>query len=209
VVDNKISQSGGKTTDGNGIIIDDFRNTQGGGTGSAYQPATLIENNLVFDNGGRGVHVFLSDNVVVRHNTAFMNLKDRNLMGPRNGEFSAVKANKVVFANNLAVVRDKKMVGFLDSNTSGNAWDGNLTTGGGRNYVERSDARWGDANLYDVDAKLRAPGIDLANADFHPRPDSPAIKAGIADQAPADDLEKRARPTGQKPTVGAFEPAAN
>ena len=206
VVDNKISQSGGKTTDGNGIIIDDFRGTQSKTPGAPYAAATLIENNLVFDNGGRGIHVFLSDNVVVRHNTAFMNLRDKNLMGPRNGELSAVKASGIVMINNLAVVRDKKQIAFLDSNTSGNRWDGNLAVGGERNYVERSDARWGEANQHGVDLKLWAPGTDAAAADFHPRPDSPAVGAGVADQAPADDLEKRPRPAGKRPTIGALEP---
>jgi parallel beta-helix repeat protein len=208
VVDNKISQSGGRTTDGNGIIIDDFRLTQGKVGGSPYLSATLIENNLVFDNGGRGIHVFLSDNVLVRNNTAYMNLKDKNLMGPRNGEFSAVKASGVTVTNNLAIVRDKKMVAFLDSNTTGDVWDGNLGFGGERYYAEHTDARWGEGNQFGVDPRLRAPAVDPAAADFHPLPDSSAIAAGIPDQMPADDLEKRPRPTGVRPTLGAFEPKA-
>jgi parallel beta-helix repeat protein len=206
VVDNKVSQSGGKTTDGNGIIIDDFRGTQAKVAGAPYRAATLIENNLVFDNGGRGIHVFLSDNVVVRNNTAFMDLKDSNLIGPRNGELSAVKAGGVTFVNNLVVVRDKKQVAFLDSNTAGDDWEANLAVGGERSYSERSDARWGDGNRSEADAMLAAPGVDAAAADFHPRPDSPAVGAGLADQAPADDLDKRPRPAGRRPSVGALEP---
>jgi parallel beta-helix repeat protein len=206
VVDNKISQSGGKTTDGNGIIIDDFRGTQSKVPGTPYQAATLVENNLVFDNGGRGIHVFLSDNVVVRHNTAYMNLKDKNLSGARNGELSTNKSGHVVFVNNLAVVRDKKQVAFYDTYSTGNSWDANLAIGGERSYVERSDARWGAANVHGVDPKLRAPSVDAATADFHPNPDSPAVGAGLADQAPGDDLEKRSRAAGRRPTVGALEP---
>jgi parallel beta-helix repeat protein len=207
VVDNKITQSNGKTTDGNGIIIDDFRGTQGKLAGLPYRAATLIENNLVFDNGGRGIHVFLSDNIMVRNNTAFMDLKDKNLIGPRNGEFSAVKASGVTFVNNLAIV-SAKQIGFLDSDSSGDLWDANLAVGGERNHSERSDARWGEANASVADPMLTAPGIDPAAADFHPRPDSPAVGAGLADQAPTDDLDKHPRPAGRRPSVGALEPIA-
>jgi parallel beta-helix repeat protein len=207
VVDNKVSQSGGKTTDGNGIIIDDFRNTQLNSTNGIYKAATLIENNLVVDNGGRGIHVFLSDNVVIRNNTAYMNLKDKNLMnGPRNGELSAVKSGNVVFVNNLAIVRDKKMIGLFDSYTSGNRWDNNLAIGGVRRHSEQSDARFGEGNLFDVDPKLRAPAADAVSADFRPRPDSPVVNAGLADQMPRDDLDKQARAAGKRPTIGAYEP---
>ncbi|MEO1448383.1 MAG: right-handed parallel beta-helix repeat-containing protein, partial [Bacteroidota bacterium] len=50
-------------TDGNGIIVDDGRNTQNGSTNGIYLGYTLIENNIVYENGGRGIHVFESDRV--------------------------------------------------------------------------------------------------------------------------------------------------
>jgi parallel beta-helix repeat protein len=204
VVDNKVSQSNGKTTDGNGIIVDDFRNTQLNSANGVYKPATLVENNLVVDNGGRGVQVFLSDNVVVRNNTAYMNLKDKNLMGgAANGELSAVKSSAVTFVNNLVVARDKKLVAFLDSMTTGNRWDANVAVG--TKSSQQSDARWGESNRFDVDPKLRAPALDAINADFHPQRDSALVQAGLADNAPGDDLDKQKRPAG-KPTLGALEP---
>src|SRR5262249_59863401 len=58
-------------TDGNGIIFDDGRHTQSDKL--PYTPATLIENNLVYFNGGGGIHVFRSTNVTVRNNTAYWN----------------------------------------------------------------------------------------------------------------------------------------
>jgi parallel beta-helix repeat protein len=208
VVDNKVSQSNGKTTDGNGIIIDDFRNTQNNSTNGAYKPATLVENNLLVDNGGRGIAVFLSDNVVVRNNTAYMNVKDKNLMGgiAGNGELSAVKSGTISFLNNLAVGRDKKSVAFFDALTSGNRWDGNVAVGS--KTSQQSDAQWGAANRFDVDPKLRAPATDAISADFHPQRDSPLVQSGLADNAPSDDLDKQKRPAG-KPTPGALEPKAD
>src|SRR5206468_1146138 len=53
-------------TDGNGIIVDTLR--KGGYTGR-----TLIENNLVFQNGARGIHVFNSANVDIFNNTTDQN----------------------------------------------------------------------------------------------------------------------------------------
>jgi hypothetical protein len=37
---------------------------QQGGTITAYTGSTLIENNVCFNNGGRGIHIFRADNVV-------------------------------------------------------------------------------------------------------------------------------------------------
>ena len=63
------------STDGNGIIID--TNSFGPYTGG---PA-LVENNITWGNGGRGVHCLRSNGVVFRHNTSYGNLQDRYLDG--------------------------------------------------------------------------------------------------------------------------------
>lgn len=67
-----------KPTDGNGIILDDYNNTQRSGY-APYKAKTLVENNLVFNNGGAGIKVYEVDNATIRHNTAWHNnriLKD-------------------------------------------------------------------------------------------------------------------------------------
>jgi hypothetical protein len=51
-------------TDGNGIIFDDGRHSQS--DKKPYTPATLIENNLAYFNGGAGIQVYRSSNVTVR-----------------------------------------------------------------------------------------------------------------------------------------------
>ena len=63
-------------TDGNGIIIDDFQNTQGGSSFEVYQYPTLVEGNLVYGNGAKGIQVVWSDNVTVLNNTAYHNNQD-------------------------------------------------------------------------------------------------------------------------------------
>ena len=64
---NENSPSQRVITDGNGVIVDDGRNTQSivGDVSVAYKGKTVIENNLVYGNGGRGVNVYSSDNVQI------------------------------------------------------------------------------------------------------------------------------------------------
>lgn len=55
-------------TDGNGIIVDDTRNVQSDLSSERYKGRTVVERNVVHENGGRGIGVYLSDNVIVRNN---------------------------------------------------------------------------------------------------------------------------------------------
>lgn len=52
-------------SDGNGIIIDSYT--------AGYTGKTLIQNNLVYNNGGSGIHVLKGSNVDIVHNTTFYN----------------------------------------------------------------------------------------------------------------------------------------
>lgn len=79
---------GPEVSDGNGIIIDSFRATNDSGTRPDYVHGALVENNLVYDNGGAGVRVFLSDHVTVRHNTAYGNYRATGPSGTYKGELS-------------------------------------------------------------------------------------------------------------------------
>ncbi|MEH2243156.1 right-handed parallel beta-helix repeat-containing protein [Nostoc sp.] len=63
----------GKITDGNGIIIDSSRNDNNNSKLGAYKGYTLVKNNLTFNNGGSGIHTFLSDHVDIVNNTAVLN----------------------------------------------------------------------------------------------------------------------------------------
>ena len=60
-------------TDGNGIIIDSYRHPHSGGEDGEYPNSTLVENNVSYNNGARGIHVFRSAHVVVRNNTVYHN----------------------------------------------------------------------------------------------------------------------------------------
>ncbi|HRO25442.1 MAG TPA: right-handed parallel beta-helix repeat-containing protein, partial [Promineifilum sp.] len=124
-------------TDGNGIIFDDFNATQDGKL-PAYKFPSLIENNLLYNNGGPGVMVYLSENVTVRGNTAWKNNLDTKNSGTWRAEFQNQASDNTTWVNNTAVA-DKSVnkhnaaIGSFtysgDKNT-GVTWSGNTTFNG-------------------------------------------------------------------------------
>jgi Right handed beta helix region len=87
-----------KMSDGNGIIVDDLRNTQIKGV--PYRGRTLVVGNVAHDNGGAGIQVFSSDNVDVMHNTVAHNSLTPTL---NYGELYVHNASRVRVLNNIAV----------------------------------------------------------------------------------------------------------
>jgi parallel beta-helix repeat protein len=211
--ENKVPQSGGQVvTDGNGIIVDDFRytqkekNPQPNYKEPKYRASTLVENNIVFDNGGRGIHVFQSDKVVVRNNTAFHNLRSNNLVGDLNAELNASFSDGSVFYNNIAYARDKSKATFVDNNSKGNRWDYNLSYNGVVKVgKDRSNAVLGKNNLINVDPLFVNPSIVASKGNFRLKSNSPALNSGTAKNAARTDIEYRQRPIGNKYDRGAYE----
>ena len=87
----------GKITDGNGIIIDSTRN-QDNSKLDAYKGRTLVKNNLAFNNGGSGIHAFLSEHVDIVNNTAFLNNQSPELNG---GQIFAHTSSDVRILRNI------------------------------------------------------------------------------------------------------------
>lgn len=160
--DNFTQPQGGPHTDGNGIIIDDWNWTQK--AGKRYPFGALVENNLCYDNGGKGIQVAWSDNCIVRNNTVMGNNKDSlNWGGDDLADLSSQDSHGTLFEKNLAIAvlsirPSHKAIGYNynSSNTtySKNAtWDGTV----GSKSVMMHDAKdtgvWTD-NIYGVDPKL-------------------------------------------------------
>jgi parallel beta-helix repeat protein len=202
--ENKSPRSNGMVTDGNGIIIDDFRHSQNKQPHSKYTARTLIENNIVFDNGGRGIHIFQSDNVVVRNNTTFHNLKSNILEGTLNGELATYFSSKIIFYNNIAYAQDKSKKTFSDGYSTGNLWDYNLSFNGQISVgKDNSNARLGRNNLIDLDPLFVNASIIASTANFRLRPNSPALNSGISGNAPRPDIDFKERLWGAKHDIGA------
>ena len=207
VFDNAEVSTGHAThSDGNGIIIDDFRNTQNHSAYGPYTPQTLVENNLVFGNGGAGIHIFLSDNITVRNNTTMGNMCDPKGLGTWRGEINVVNGRNVTFVSNIAVAVQTPnqwhapnvalMDNSTDSSNIGNVWKNNLsfngTSGQASTMISRSPSKITAANnnILGSDPLF----TDPSSHDYTLRAGSPAIGKGTnAHGAPADDLAGQKR----------------
>ncbi len=148
-------------TDGNGIIIDEGRDT-------VYTGRVLVANNVIFDNGGRAVMVYKTNNVDVMFNTTYNNGRTASLDGGR-GELVAGQATNVRFLNNL-VWPAPGLPGLLVSSAENVETEGNLVvTDGDAGDVSGRDAVQSD------DPGLRNPSISENEADFRPLVGSAAI----------------------------------
>ena len=176
-VDDSVSHSDGHTTDGNGIILDDFDHVQSGSKAPPYRAATLVASNVSFDNGGRGFHVFHSRNVVLVGNVAYHDLKDANLQGPA-GELSSAFSQGVTWLDNVAVARPGG-IGAMDAYATGaDRWDYNLVVADRAMVADHSPVSWGGHMRVAGDAGFVRPGLAYG-ADFHLRPGSAGQRAGV------------------------------
>jgi hypothetical protein len=113
-------------SDGNGIIIDDLRNTQefGGANGiKAYTGKTLIANNVVFDNGGSGIHAYSSNNIDIVHNYAGNNNTHPDISG---GQIFANATSNVRVLNNILIAPAGKAVNSNYDNDASVLYDYNI-----------------------------------------------------------------------------------
>jgi parallel beta-helix repeat protein len=183
-------------TDGNGIIIDDSRQTQNFSSNNpnykdAYIGRTLVENNVVFNNGARGIHVYSSDHVDIVNNTTSGNSFQKETP---EGEISAVEASDIrVFNNIILPINGRKGIFAYAANafTAVN----NLIFGGDAPDIDQSRNMLGRA------PKL----VNPAAFDFRPAVDSPAIDAGDKSLAAQKDFLGQKRPLGAGIDIGAYE----
>ena len=181
--DNVEKTTPGEHTDGNGIIVDWMRND---GTGyPAYDYPALVENNVVYNNGSKGVQVYMSDNVTVRNNTSWHNNLDPLNTGTARMEISNQDGANNTFYNNIAVADpsvnpNNSALGDHGTYNENTTWTNNLTFNGtpgqGSALVYNGNERItaADGNLLGVDPRF----VDAEGGNFELRSDSPAINAG-------------------------------
>jgi parallel beta-helix repeat protein len=187
----------GVITDGNGIIIDDSRNTQNGSTLGIYNGLTYVANNLVFDNGGRGIHCYESDNVIIVNNTCY-----KNCQSPftQQGEFTAFDASNITYYNNIASPDTGIAPIFAYSETTSNITSQyNLFTANEElaNPISSTNV------LGNADFIL--PSTNASIADFHLQSTSQAIAVGTSFNAPLLDKDGIIRLQNGTIDVGCYE----
>jgi parallel beta-helix repeat protein len=200
-------------TDGNRLIIDDFRNTQQGSTNGIYPNDTLVENNLAYHSGAHGIHVYLSDHVVVRNNTAYHNNWDNTNDATWRGELSCMNSSDVKWYNNIAVASSAMNVNnmaMMDGGRNQNTrWAGNLFFDSDKPATPSLKLSGGPdrkvilaGNLVGIDPQFVAPGTSV-DADFRLKAGSPAIAAAVAANVSTTDILGSTRDS--RPDLGAYE----
>jgi hypothetical protein len=151
--------------------------------------------------------VFLSDDVIVRNNTCFHDLKDANLASRQaQGELAAAYAGDVKFVNNIAVPRADNFAGFSSFDTKDVSWDYNLIDGGLTLEPTAALPGWGAHNIAEAaGVNFVAASVDSNVADFRLRPDSRAIGAGSVPDAPSQDFLGALRPRSGPIDLGALQ----
>jgi parallel beta-helix repeat protein len=195
----------GYTTDGNGIVIDTLDNT-GAPNAVPFVGQTVVENNIVFNNGGRGIAVFHSSNVIVRNNTAYNNLQDPqfNQTKPA-GEFSENGGSNNQFYNNVAYVTGNTAIhyAFVDVySPGGDVFDYNIGYGGNTKYLFNygsTGSVFGSHNIVGQNPSF-APG-----KFFQLQAGSPALASGTFANTPAVDYLGVVRPTNGPIDRGAYQ----
>lgn len=170
-------------SDGNGIILDSLGDYTGG---------CLIENNLSYNNGGAGIHVFKSHKaqIDIVNNTVWRNQQIWKLY-----DLGAHAATNVRMLNNIIMADKYRQVNGKAG--PGVTYDYNIYFGSP--MVEAK----GEHDLVKDPLFVRA-AINRKDADFHLRPGSPALASGCKTEIiPANDLD--GKPRGEKPSRGAYQ----
>ena len=180
-------------TDGNGIIVDDARNTQNGSNIGAYKGKTLIRNNIIIGSGGPAVHIYLSDNVDIINNSTYYNQQTPQIL---NGEIDAIESSNVTIRNNIMYAKSDKPINNIINSTNITI-DHNLLYGGNGTMVLGSNSIINNPNYLN-------PSLSLS-ADFTVNSSSPSVDKGSSILAPSTDFNGNTRPKGNGFDIGAYE----
>jgi Ca2+-binding RTX toxin-like protein len=194
----------GPLTDGNGISLDDFRNTQI--ALPDYRFKTLVEGNIVYDNSGRGIQVAWSDFATIRDNISMFNNNDGRV-GSWRSELTNMGSGNNTWIGNIAITDAGNPAAsnltFKGSPANPNVtWFDNTTFNGtpGQASVHanagNSKPTTADGNKLGVDpgltfAEVKAMGEALYGRDVplpptEPDPDTPGVK--LSGSAGVDEL---------------------
>ena len=193
--DSKVKwQVGCKFSDGNGIIIDDLRNTQSGSVSGIYPAKTLVANNLTYGNGGSGIHAFQSNNVDIVNNTSY---QDGQRSGFNDGNIYANTTANVQILNNVVVGIAGKRINTNFTNTA-------HTVNYNIFYLGLAPVISGVNDLTSNPLFIN-PSLDPLVANFQVSASSPAVNSGISFPALTTDITGKPRVLSSAPDRGAYE----
>lgn len=151
-------------TDGEGIILDTFDFSQGGGT--PYTEQAVVENNIVVNNGGRGIEILNNSAgtshaaLFVTQNTSWGNLTDPNQVSTGCGEIALITASNTQVYGNLIATKSATGCGAnpiyplsVILGDGSDSVDSNFAYGLNNNNVYLSNSgtfAYGSKNVFDV-----------------------------------------------------------
>jgi parallel beta-helix repeat protein len=150
----------------------------------------LVENNVIYCNGGRGVYVFNSDGVDILNNTFYQNSQHPKI---QEGEVFVMSSGNVnVYNNILYALKDRPACTVQDSKDT--VFDFNLAFNGKLSGMPRR-------NIIGKDPLF----LNEKRHGFYLKDRSPAIDAGSRSLKSATDIRGVARPQGRAADIGAYE----
>jgi hypothetical protein len=171
--------------------------------GIYHQSTGTIVNNLVYSNPGSTGIVLWHDarDITIANNTVCGNAIGINV-GAGDWYQGRRPADNVTVVNNI--VCDNQGSGIQEHGFTGNGnlYRHNLVYRNGRDWRLKGPSRHVETITADPQFVRYVRG---GGADYHLRPDSPAIDKGTAASAPATDIEGSPRPYGPAPDIGAYE----
>lgn len=170
-------------SDGNGIIFD---------VDDAYKGKKLVENNIVYENGGSGIHTYKSHNVDIVNNTIYNNSRSPHMSYQ---QLFANASDNNNFLNNIVYGREGKQ--NISNGGFNNVFANNIFFGG--NTIA------GHAGINYKIADPKFVSLEEGKYDFHLQENSPAIDNGTKTRAPQTDIIGDSRPQGAKYDIGAYE----
>jgi hypothetical protein len=171
-------------SDGNGIILDSFNHDWEHGV-KAYTGKTLVENNLIYLNGGSGTYVMSSANVTFRNNISYWNSTE-TAQGTGAGELVCYDAQNITWVNNIAVANPaygSEVYAINDNGAWGSnsaiTWKNNLSFNGtvgqsSVNIAKTTTTSLDGSNLLGANPLF----VNTATKDFHLQLTSPGINSG-------------------------------
>ncbi|HYD48400.1 MAG TPA: right-handed parallel beta-helix repeat-containing protein [Terriglobales bacterium] len=217
---NGIHMNGDESQGGDGVISNALvenniihGNGTGGGSGINMDGVSnsIVRNNLLYDNHASGISLYRIDGATGSRNNLVINNTIINASNARwcinisGGSTGNTLRNNILY--NLHSFRG--VITIDSASRSGFTSDYNslmnrFSTDGGNSVSTL--ATW-QAQGYDTHSLLATPSQHFVTpgSDFHLDPDSPAIDAGSATNAPAQDIEGSPRPAGSGVDLGAYE----
>jgi hypothetical protein len=162
-----------------------------------------VYNNIAFRNAGWGIHTWHAPvDVVIANNLVFENGQGGIIVGAGDSP-GGVTADGFWVANNISIYNREYGINEGGLTGTNNRYVNNILYGNALGPISLQNGNV-DEGTIEEDPALLDYQPD-GSGDYHLTAGSPAIDTGVAEQAPADDLDGVVRPQGAGFDIGPYE----